>query len=43
MAEPDPNVACAETLAIIDGKTALLPDKTNYWLTFFVLGLDHGR
>jgi hypothetical protein len=30
-------------LAIIDGKSARLPDKTNYWQTFFVLGLDHGR
>ncbi|SCL20712.1 hypothetical protein GA0074692_0958 [Micromonospora pallida] len=30
-------------LAIFDGKSARLPDKTNYWQTFFVLGLDHGR
>lgn len=30
-------------LTIIDGKSARLPDKANYWQTFFVLGLDHGR
>lgn len=30
-------------LAVTDGKSARLPDKTNYWHTFFVLGLDHGR
>ncbi|GAA0895970.1 hypothetical protein [Virgisporangium aurantiacum] len=30
-------------LTIFDGKSARLPDKANYWHTFFVLGLDHGR
>jgi len=33
----------ADRLAITDGKSARLPDGTNYWHTFFVLGLDHGR
>jgi hypothetical protein len=30
-------------LAVVDGKSARLPDGTNYWHTYFVLGLDHGR
>lgn len=30
-------------LTIFDGKSARLRDKTIYWNTFYVLGLDHGR